>query len=82
MAQMHPKRIANPSRPFSSVGDKQLKKIQKAAWDAGWWPEQKKRGLLWLAPDEVGQVILHGSASDRHALANALSEFRKAGLDV
>jgi hypothetical protein len=82
MAQLHPKRTANPNRLFDAVGDKQLKKVQKVAWDAGWWPERKKSGILWLAPDQVNQVMLHGSASDRHALANARSEFRKAGLDV
>jgi hypothetical protein len=79
---MHPKRIANPRQDFIFVGGKELKKIQKAAWNAGWWPERKKNGVLWFASDGAGQVMLHSSASDRHALANAVSEFRKAGLDI
>lgn len=81
MAQ-HPKRIASPGQGFVYVGDKQLKKLQKTAWDAGWWPAEKKSGIMWLAPDGTGQVMLHATTSDHHAYANALSEFRKAGLDA
>lgn len=79
---MHPKRIANPDQGFIYVGDKQLRKLQKVAWEAGWWPDQKKKGILWMAPDGVGQVMLHGTSSDHHAYPNALAEFRKAGLDA
>lgn len=79
---IHPKRKANPGAQFSFVGDKKLKKLQKAAWDANWWPEPKKNGIMWLAPDCAGQVMLHRSSSDHHALENALAEFRKAGLQV
>jgi hypothetical protein len=78
----HPKRIENPDQDFIYVGNKDLKKVQKKAWDAGWWPAQKKSGILWRHPDETGQVMLHGTASDRHALENAISLFRKAGLDI
>lgn len=78
----HPKRLANPEQPFIHVGDKDLKKLQRLAWEAGWWPARRKKGILWQAPDEVGQVLLHGSASDHHAYRNALQEFRKAGLDA
>ncbi len=79
---IHPKRRANPEQGFLYVGDKRLKKLQKLAWDANWWPERKKNGIMWLAPDQSGQVMLHGSASDHHAYDNALAEFRKAGLEV
>lgn len=78
----HPKRIANPDQGFIYVGDKELKKLQKRAWEAGWWPAEKKAGIMWLAPDAVGQVMLHGSSSDHHAYANAVAAFRAAGLDV
>lgn len=37
---------------------------------------------MWLAPDGTGQVMLHATTSDHHAYANALAEFRKAGLDA
>lgn len=63
MAQ-HPKRIASPGQGFVYVGDKQLKKLQKTAWDAGWWPAEKKSGIMWLAPDGTGQVMLHATTSD------------------
>jgi hypothetical protein len=78
----HPKRIANRNQSFISVGNKELKKLQRRAWDAGWWPKKTKSGIMWLAPDQVGQVLLHGTSSDHHAYGNALAEFRNAGLKV
>jgi hypothetical protein len=78
---LHPKRVAKDTQ-FVHVGDKRLKKLQKIAWEAGWWPETKRKGILWLAPDEVGQVMVHGSNSDHHAYDNLVAEFRKRGLDV
>ncbi|HEX8083398.1 MAG TPA: hypothetical protein VF529_03850 [Solirubrobacteraceae bacterium] len=79
---LHPKRKANRDQTFIHVGDKRLKKVQKVAWEAGWWPERKKKGIMWLAPDGVGQVMLHATDSDHHAFDNAVSEFRNAGLSV
>lgn len=78
----HRKRVDNPDAQFIYVGDKQLKKLQKRAWDTGWWPEKKKSGIMWFAPEGGGHVMAHGSASDHRAYANLLSEFRKAGLDI
>lgn len=77
----HPKREAHPDQQFIYAGDKRLKKLQKSAWDAGWWPEKKKNGIMWFAPAS-GHVMVHGSNSDHHAFENLRSEFRKAGLDV
>jgi hypothetical protein len=52
-------RSADTERRFiNSVGNKDLKKLQKKAWNAGWWPERKKSGILWLAPQD-GHVMLH-----------------------
>lgn len=79
---MHPKRIAEPDQGFIYVGDKELKKLQKIAWEAGWWPAPKKKGILWQAPDRVGQVMLHATSSDHRAYNNALAAFRDAGLDA
>jgi hypothetical protein len=78
----HPKRKAHPEQKFLYVGDKDLKKLQKAAWDAGWWPDTKKNGIMWLSPDGTGHVMLHASNSDHRAFANARKEFRNAGLEV
>lgn len=78
----HPKRRANPDQQFIHVGDKDLKRPQRAAWQAGWWPERKKSGIMWFAPIGGGHVMVHGSSSDRHAFANVRKEFRNAGLDV
>lgn len=63
----HPKRTANPQAQFISVGDKRLRAVQKAAWKAGWWPAEKKSGVMWQAPDEEEQVMLHGTDSDHRA---------------
>jgi hypothetical protein len=60
---IHPKRAANPAQPPIYVGDQKLKKLQRTAWEAGWWPEPKKNGIMWLAPDGSGQAMLHGSSS-------------------
>jgi len=79
---VHPKRGASRTQQFIFVGDKDLRKLQKAAWDAGWWPENKKRGIMWQAPDTVRHVMVHRSNSDHHAYANLLAEFRSAGLQV
>jgi len=79
---VHPKRRTNPQQAFIWAGDKELKKLQKAAWNAGWWPQAKKSGILWLADDQRGQVMVHGTSSDHHAYDNVLALFRAAGLDV
>jgi hypothetical protein len=79
---IHPKRKRHRDQQFIHAGDKKLKKLQKAAWDAGWWPERKKMGIMWFEPSGSGHVMVHGSSSDHHALANLTSEFRKAGLNV
>jgi hypothetical protein len=81
-ADWHPKRRENPDQQFICVGDKDLKKVQKAAWRAGWWPKRKKSGIMWFAPNGAAHVMVHDSDSDHRAYANAVSEFRKAGLDI
>ena len=73
---------ADDVEKFIWVGNKDLKAVQKKAYDAGWRPKRKKKGLMWLAPTGPGQVMLHGTDSDHHAFANAVSEFRRAGLDI
>lgn len=80
--QQHPRRISNADQKFIWVGDKKLKAVQKVAWDAGWWPKETKSGIMWLAPDEAGQVAIHGSNSDHRAIKNLTAEFRKAGLKI
>ena len=80
---MHPKRTANKTAQFVWVGDKELKKLQRKAWDAGWWPERKTNGMLWQHPTDItASVMLHGTCTDHHAFANARSRFKKRGLDV
>lgn len=78
----HPKRAEDPDQPFIYVGDKDLKKVQRAAWDAWWWPVRKKSGIMWFAPDEDGHVMVHGSSRGGRAFENAVAQFRRAGLDI
>lgn len=80
--QEHHLRVANPQQKFIWVGDKKLKRLQKIAWDAGWWPKETKSGIMWRAPGDAGQVAIHGTNSDHRAIRNLTSEFRKAGLKI
>ncbi len=81
-AGMHPKRLARPNARFSFVGDKRAKQLQRLAWDAGWWPERKRAGIMWLAPDGVDCVMVHGTPSDRRAYDNMRADFRARGLQL
>jgi hypothetical protein len=79
---LHPKREQYTDQDFIYVGKKDFKRVQKAAWDAGWWPAQKRSGLMWQSPDQRFQVMVHGTSSDHHAFNNMVAEFRKAGLKI
>lgn len=78
----HPRRLEYPDQGFVWIGDKDLKKLQKKAWDAGWWPQQKKNAIAWLAPIGGDSVLLHGTSTDHRAYKNARALFKKHGLNV
>lgn len=78
----HPKRLKDPNKAFAYVGDKRLKKLQKQAWEAGWWPDEKRDGIMWQSPDRRFQVMIHRTDSDRRAFDNAAALFRRFGLEV
>jgi IS4 transposase len=79
---VHPQRLANPDARSFAVGDKRYRQLQRRAWDAGWWPVRTKKGVAWLAPDGVAQVVLHNTPSDRRAYDNVEARFRAAGLQT
>jgi hypothetical protein len=79
---IHPKRLANPDQTFIWAGDKDRKALQRKAWDANWWPERKKKGVMWFSPDLASHVMVHETDSDYRAAANSRRDFRLAGLDV
>lgn len=56
--------------------------MQEAAWAVGWAYRRKKSGMMWLSPDGVHQVLLHGTDSDHRAIKNAAAQFKRAGLDL
>lgn len=80
--ELHPERGGPRDKGFIYVGKKDLKKVQKAAWDAGWFPVRKKNGIMWQHPTNGKHVTLHGTSSDHHAYANAVARFRDAGLEI
>lgn len=80
---MHPNRTKRPDARRPKVRDREHDALVKAAWEAGWWCEQRKGGsVLCLAPDGVGKVTVHGTANDPRSFKNVRSDFRRAGLDI
>lgn len=80
---MHKRRAKEPDAKRPRVRNREHDALVKAAWDAGWWCEQRKSGsVLCLAPDDVGKVMVHGTASGPRSLKNVRADFRRAGLDV
>lgn len=59
---------------------KDLKELLKEADEQGWRVKDKTKGYMLLAPDGITQVMVHKTASDSHALDNAVSEMRNAGF--
>lgn len=60
--------------------NKDWKRLVGEAQVAGGRVETKKKGIMIYGP--AGMVMLHTSASDHRALANARSELRKAGIEI
>lgn len=59
---------------------KEYRKLIKEAEAAGGRVEKKNAGVMIYGP--TGMVMMHTTASDHRALANARSELRKAGLSL
>jgi hypothetical protein len=57
-----------------------IKKLLTMAEEQGWRVKDKKGGWMLFAPDRIGKVMVHKTASDHHALGNLLSEMRKLGF--
>lgn len=56
------------------------KKLIRDAEAAGGRVVKKAKGLMIFGPD--GSAMIHTTTSDSHALANAKSDLRRAGLKV
>lgn len=59
---------------------KEVKNLLKQAEKQNWRVKEKKKGWMLYSPDGVTKVMIHKTASDHHALDNAVSEMRRGGF--
>lgn len=71
-----------PNRP--KAREKDLDKLVKKAWDAGWvCVERRSNYILCYPPDETqGPVVVKCTPSDRRYLKNLRAAFARKGLDA
>jgi hypothetical protein len=81
---MHSKRLENPKAKRPKVKDRQLDKMVKTAWSAGWWAVKRPTGhvMCYHPTDLKEKVLVNNTAGDRHVVPNVRSSFRKAGLKL
>jgi hypothetical protein len=61
---------------------KEFKELLSAVEAQGGTIRKTRSGYQVFAPNRVDIVTLHGTPSDRRALANAVAELRRAGFTV
>jgi len=61
---------------------KEFRKLLDAVEAQGGTIKRIKSGHQVFAPNGIDIVTLHGTPSDRRALANAMAELRRAGFTV
>ena len=83
MAQ-HPKRKANQDARCPKHPDKDIRKLVRDAWDAGWWVERASNNYLKCYPPGDAKMVSVPSTphTKGRRLDNLRGEFRKSGLDV
>jgi hypothetical protein len=55
--------------------------LRNAAKEQGWREEPIKKGFRLVPPDPTKpMVVIHGTPSDRRALANTKAQMRRSGL--
>ncbi|MHB1870805.1 MAG: hypothetical protein ACYCT1_08125 [Steroidobacteraceae bacterium] len=59
---------------------KDLREIMDEAERQGWRVRRVGDGFMLLAPSGAGAVTIHGTESDRHALANTIARLRRYGF--
>lgn len=70
-----------PRRPRAR--EKDLDKLVKQAWDAGWRCERRKSNYISCYPPDGGApVVVKCTPSGSHYLRNIRQMFRRAGLDI
>ena len=58
------------------------KRLLQEATEQGWTVIETKKGVMLLAPDGVGKVVMHGTNSDRRALRNLVSIMKRHGFQA
>jgi hypothetical protein len=61
---------------------KELRELLRAVDAQGGTIRKIKNGYQVFAPNGIDIVTLHGTPSDRRALANAVAELRRAGFTL
>ncbi len=62
---------------------KDLRRLEKAALDQGWTIVKRNGKTLFVPVDPDKNIVtVHGTPSDRRALANTIAELRRSGLRV
>lgn len=60
----------------------EVRKLVKAALDAGWVAVETKKGVTLRAPDGVATVGFHRTPSDHRSTQNLRSSLRRNGVAV
>jgi hypothetical protein len=80
---MHQKRIDNPDLTCPRHTKKPYRLIIQAAWDAGWWCDQRRKGYIQCYPPDDGEVVtVPATPGGGRTLQNLTARFRRSGLDV
>jgi hypothetical protein len=59
---------------------RELTELQRELAAQGWRFEERKKGVLFFAPDGSGMVMVHRTTSDWRGDLNALKEFERLGF--
>jgi hypothetical protein len=80
---MHPKRLEKPDAKCPSLPNKDMKKLVRACWDAGWWCERagNKHIKCW-PPNDKGMVPIPSTPSGSRTYQNKVSALKRHGLII
>jgi hypothetical protein len=59
--------------------DRDWKRIVAAAREQGWRAVDTKDGVMLLAPNGTGKVMIHRTPSDRRSIRHTLGDLRREG---
>jgi hypothetical protein len=68
------------SRGISNMNPRELTKLQRETAEQGWTHVDKKDGVMFLAPDGIGKVMIHKTPSDWKADLNMIKRLEALGF--